>query len=176
MPNFEVRESFNLHVLASLTEKDDIQIGQVRSEIFASLNAGDLQKLLCVLRSLFASIPYRLHVDREAYYHSIFYAVMTVLGFDMKAEVSVSYGSIDAVLELDDHVYVMEFKYRDCTVDDASLENKQKLFDKALTEGMDQINKKGYHKKYMESGKALYLAAFAFLGRDDIQMKATRIE
>ncbi|MCL1809114.1 MAG: PD-(D/E)XK nuclease domain-containing protein [Clostridiales bacterium] len=36
---------------------------------------------------------------------------------------------------------------------------------------MKQIKEKGYAKKYEGSGKETYLAAFAFLGRDDIEMK-----
>ena len=36
---------------------------------------------------------------------------------------------------------------------------------------MEQIKEKGYHKKYGGSRKTIYLAAFAFLGRDEIEMK-----
>ncbi|MCL2152881.1 MAG: PD-(D/E)XK nuclease domain-containing protein, partial [Oscillospiraceae bacterium] len=76
---------------------------------------------------------------------------------------------VDAVLELDDKVYIMEFKYRNC-LPSASLEDKQKLFKEALEEGLTQIKSRGYYKKYTGSGKAIYHAAFAFLGRDDIEM------
>ena len=51
------------------------------------------------------SIPYQLHINREAYYHSIFLAVMSVLGFDMGTEVQTAKGRIDAVLEIDDKMY-----------------------------------------------------------------------
>ena len=99
-----------------------------------------------------------------------FYAVMNVLGFRMDAEVAVSKGRVDAVLELGDKVYVMEFKYGQCP-QDAGDEKKRKLFESALKEGMEQINEIGYHKKYSGSGKAVYRVAFAFLGRDDIEMR-----
>ena len=95
---------------------------------------------------------------------------MTLLGFDMDVEVSVSTGRVDAVLELDDKVYVMEFKYERCPPG-AGDEKKQQIFEKALKEGMEQITGKGYHKKYVGSGKAVYRVAFAFLGREDIQMR-----
>jgi len=36
---------------------------------------------------------------------------------------------------------------------------------------MEQINARGYHIKYAASGKAIYRVAFAFLGRDDIEMR-----
>jgi hypothetical protein len=170
MPNYEVRDAFNMHIIAELTEKGGVFADTAYKRIYGSLKAGDLQQMRDMLRGLFASIPYQLHIDREAYYHSIFYAVMSVLGFDMEAEVSVSKGRIDAILELDDKVYVMEFKYEDCPIG-ASLEDKQRLFETALTKGMGQIKEKGYRDKYVGGGKTIYLAAFAFLGKDDIEMR-----
>jgi hypothetical protein len=170
MPNFEVREAFYLNIIAEFTEKGDTFAETSYRKIGNSLKTGDLQEVLELLRSLFASIPYQLHIDREAYYHSIFYAVMSVLGFDMAAEVSTAKGRIDAVLELDDKVYVMEFKYRDCAPD-ALRETKQKLFEEALEEGMRQIKEREYAKKYAGSGKTICQAVFAFLGRDDIAMR-----
>ena len=129
----------------------------------------DLSKMRDLLRGLFASIPYELHVPVEAYYHSIFYAVMNVLGFNVDAEVSVAGGRMDAVLELGDKVYVIEFKYQNCPKD-ASPEDKEKLFATALAEGLQQIKDRGYANKYAGSGKTVHLAAFAFLGRDEIEL------
>jgi hypothetical protein len=77
---------------------------------------------------------------------------------------------VDAVLELEDRVYIMEFKYKDCPPG-ISDEDKQKLFEKALGEGMAQIKGRGYADKYAGSGKTIYQVVFAFLGRDDIEMK-----
>ena len=37
---------------------------------------------------------------------------------------------------------------------------------------MKQIKDKGYADKYEGSGKAIYHAAFAFLGRDEIEMRS----
>jgi len=172
MPNFEVREAFNMQIVAALTESGELRAGQAQIEICRALNNGNLQKMLDILRGLFASIPYELHIDREAYYHSIFYAVMSVLGFDMDVEVSVAKGRVDAVLELEETVYIMEFKYKNCPPK-ASEIDKQALFAAALTEAMDQLNDRGYSAKYLGSGKTIYKVAFAFLGRDDIEMKAS---
>ena len=169
IPNLEVREAFNLHILSALTENDDIHAGWARMDMTEALKAGNLEKMLEIMRGLFAAIPYNLHIEREAYYHSIFYAIMNVLGLEMDVEASVSKGRVDAVIELEDKVYVMEFKYKKCDPD-ASGEEKRKLSDAMLKEAMDQINERGYHKKYIGSGKNIYKAAFAFLGRDDIEM------
>ena len=172
MPNHEVRDAFNIQIMSALTESGDVRAGQAQIEIGRALSKGDLQKMLDILRGLFASIPYELHIDREAYYHSIFYAVMNVLGFDMDVEVSVSKGRVDAVLELDEIAYVMEFKYKACPPG-ASPESKEALFMAALDEAMGQLSSRGYAAKYAGSGKAVYQAAFAFLGRDDIAMRVS---
>ena len=169
MPNFEVREAFNMHVLTALSESSDVYAAQARREICGALRSGDLQKMRDILKGLFASIPYQLHINQEAYYHSIFYAIMSVLGFDMDVEVSVSMGRVDAVLEIEDKVYIMEFKYKNCTPD-AGSDVKEKLFAQALAEGINQIKERGYASKFIGSGKTVYQAAFAFLGRDDIEM------
>ena len=169
MPNFEVREAFNLNVMAELTENEEHFAETAYRKIQESLRVGDLQSMLETLRGLFASIPYQLHVGKESYYHSIFYAIMSLFGFRFDAEVSVSGGRIDGVLEYDDKVYVMEFKYKDCPRD-AAPEIKSKIFEKALEEGLRQIADKGYCKKYAGSGKTVYQAAFVFLGRDNIEM------
>ena len=174
IPNYEVRESLYMNIITEFTEQDadTSETAYLRSK--EAMRTGDMQKMLGILKGLFASIPYQLHIDREAYYHSIFYAVMSVLGFDMEAEVSTSKGRIDAVLELEDKAYVMEFKYHDCEPG-AAPEVKRKLFDAALDEGMKQIKEMGYADKFIGSGKEIRLAAFAFLGRDDIEMRTETI-
>jgi hypothetical protein len=169
VPNNEVREAFSLHILSGFTENYESGADMARLEIKEALREGDLQKMLDLLRGLFASIPYQLHVDAEAYYHSIFYAVMTVLGFRVDAEISVSKGRIDAVLELGDKVYIMEFKYVKCLPDIGPAE-KQAAIKKALEDGLSQIKSRGYPDKCLGSGKTICLAAFAFSGRDEIEM------
>ena len=171
IPNFEVKRAFGTQILASLTGKSNVKAGQARKEIMKALQVGDLPKIRQSLRGLFASIPYELHVPVEAYYHSIFYTVMNLLGFDVDAEVSVAGGRADAVLELGDKVYVIEFKYQNCPRN-ISPEDKEKLFATTLAEGLQQIKEKGYANKYAGSGKTIHLAAFAFLGRDEIELLA----
>ena len=168
-PNFEVKEAFNLHIISALTDNDSVKTGRMRLAIDRALHAGDLRDMLEILRGFFASIPYNLHIDQEAYYHSIFFAFMNALGFDMSVEVSVSKGRIDAVLELDEKVYIMEFKYINCP-HDASDEKKRKLFDDALSAAVRQLIDRGYSGKYKGSCKTIYQAAFAFLGRGEIEM------
>ena len=175
IPNFEVRDAFFSQLLASFTENDYFFTDNAYFDMKEALRNGDLQTVLVKLKSLFASIPYQLHVEKEAYYHSIFFCLMNVLGFKIDAEVSVSRGRIDATLELRDKVYVFEFKYENCP-NDADECTKRKIFEKTLEIGMKQINERGYADKYAGCGKTVYLAAFAFLGRSDVEMRHTVIQ
>ena len=170
IPNYEVRDAFSMQIVSAFTESGDVKAGQAKMQIGAALESGDLQKMLDILRGLFASIPYELHVKDEAYYHSIFYAVMTLLGFDIDVEVSASRGRVDAVLELGDKVYIMEFKYKQCP-SHINEEEKKTIFNSVLDDAMNQINSRGYCDKYIGSNKIIYKAAFAFLGRDSIEMR-----
>ena len=171
IPNLEVREALFSHLTAELTDREYNFTSDVYRQIRKALREGDLQSILNMLKSLFAAIPHHLHVNVEAYYHSIFFSVMTVLGFKIDAEVAVSKGRIDAALELEDKVYVFEFKYEACEPD-ADESEKIKLFEKALKQSMKQITDRGYADKFKGSGKTVYLAAFAFLGRDNVEMES----
>ena len=170
IPNLEVREAFNMNVITEFTESDGDATESAYWGLKEALRTGDLLRMRDILQSLFASIPYQLHVNAEAYYHSIFYAIMNLLGFSIETEVSVSGGRIDAVLDYADKVYIMEFKYAHCAPD-AAPEEKRKLFDKVLEEGLQQITDKGYADRYIGGGKEIIKAAFAFLGRDDIEVR-----
>ena len=108
----------------------------------------------------------------ESYYHSIFLAVLSLLGFDIEAETPTSRGKIDAVLEHSDKIYVMEFKYAPCPLN-APQDKKRRLLKRTLDAAMKQITEKGYSDKYAASGKTIYHVAITFIGRDNIEMRAT---
>ena len=170
IPNYEVREALNLHILAEFVESGAPSAETAYRRIKDSLKTGNLDIMLVTLKKLFASIPYEIHMRHEYYYHSIFYAIINLLGFETDAEVSVSGGRIDAVLELEDKIYIIEFKYKG-GAQNASPDEKRKLLAAACEEGMQQIKGKKYASKYIGGNKSVYLAAFAFLGRDEIDMK-----
>jgi hypothetical protein len=173
VPNLEVREAFNAHLLAAVTSGRGKIMQSLSQDIKKALQDGDLDRMLTLMKSIFASIPYELHMSNESYYHTIFYIIMSYLGFEIDAEVSTSRGRIDAVLELADCVYVFEFKYVDCKKD-ANARMKRRLSNKALKEGEKQIRDRGYADRFMGRDRKVVRAAFAFLGRDEIVMKVLR--
>jgi hypothetical protein len=109
-PNAEVREAWFSMMLGHFCGAAGTD-GQTSAAIMlAALRTGDRPRFERALVALFAAIPYDLHVNREAYYHSIFFAVLQATGGEVLAEPHTDKGRIDAVLKTRDTIYVIEFK------------------------------------------------------------------
>ncbi len=144
-PNEEVKESFLKHFLANYTTEETGIVGSKILDLVESARKDDLENFFTIIKSLFASIPSHLFIkDREAYYHSIIYMILKLLGVNIKVEDHTSKGRIDAVIETESHIYVMEFKMG--TSDEALL----------------QIEDRKYHEKYLSSGKSIQLIGVGF--------------
>ncbi|HMV80362.1 MAG TPA: AAA family ATPase [Leptospiraceae bacterium] len=110
-PNEEVRNSFFTHITASfLKDRTPAEVDPVILEMRRYLQKEDLKLFFEKLQSLFASVPYTLHLPYEAYYHSLFYMVLRLLGFRTETEVLTDKGRIDGIMELNDKIYIIEIK------------------------------------------------------------------
>ena len=110
-PNEEVRHSFLTYLLAGFTKKDEFEI---RPEAVALRDALIEEKpatFIQHLQSFIADIPSRLHLKKEAYYHSLVYMVFRLVGMQLLLEKETDKGRIDAVLELPNKVYIIELKF-----------------------------------------------------------------
>jgi hypothetical protein len=148
VPNREIQISLNNLFFNYLTSLSS-EVRRLKQDIHRILTAGDLDALRRHLQSIFSSIPYHNYKDGviqryEGYYASVVYAYMASLGFQIIAEDTTNKGRVDLTLILPDRIYVMEFK-----VDQEG---------KAL----EQIRQKGYHEKYLNQGKPIYLVGMGF--------------
>ncbi|NQZ11520.1 MAG: PD-(D/E)XK nuclease domain-containing protein [Algicola sp.] len=137
-PNYEVKKSFYDSVAARYGQGFTVAL-------LTHLNAGDIAAFFDTLALFFANIPYDLAVDREKYYQSLFYAILSLLGLDIEAEVHTNQGSIDCVLQTDDTIYVIEFKLNG-----------------TKEEALQQIYDKQYAQKYQGSDKTIVLLGVEF--------------
>ena len=176
-PNMEVRAAFNQHIVVGLTGISIDSSQSAQESMLDALDTGEPEKLADVLHRLFASIPYELHIDAEAYYHSILYAILGWLGFHIEAEVSTSRGRIDGVLELPPasasdkgKVYVIECKY---SRPEAG-KDQDILLEEAITRGFTQINDRGYSERYAGLGNEIYKTVIAVTGRDKVKVRHIR--
>lgn len=77
------------------------------------LRNGDAEGFIERLKAFLAGIPYDLRKNvgkYENYYHTVFYAIFSLLGVDVAAEYHTSEGSIDLVIRTADFIYILELK------------------------------------------------------------------
>lgn len=97
-----------------------------------------------ILKSVFADISHNLFLPQEDYYHAVVYLTLSLLSFTIHAERLTNLGRMDAVLELLDVVYIIEFK---------------------MTTGataIQQIQAKQYDLPFRNRGKRIILLGIAF--------------
>ncbi len=117
--------------------KHGTQLNTKYQQLCIALCKDDLDTFISVLKTLFAALPYQLD-KYESTYHNIIHTLLDVLGFHILSELPTNAGRIDAVIETAQTIFIMEFK-----VDSPS--------------GLDQIEKKRYHERFLHHGKKIML-------------------
>lgn len=144
-PNYEVKKSFFDSVVGHYSH---IETGIGQSYIWQltlQLKSGDVEGFFETLAEFFANIPYDITLSQEKYYQSLFYAIFTLIGFNIEAEVRTNKGRIDCVLHTDDVIYIIEFKLGGSKED-----------------ALQQILDKQYAQKYQSANKDIVLLGVAF--------------
>ncbi len=144
-PNLEVEESFNNSLLTYCTNirKQDAQ--GLMMNLVTAVGTGDADGFLKLFQSIFAGIPYAIHVKDEHYYQTVFFVVCDLLKLLVQAEICTSDGRIDLMVAAGEWIYVVEFKLNK-TADDA----------------MKQIENKDYALKYHKEDKRIMLIGVNF--------------
>ncbi len=151
-PNREVKTSLNNYILRYYTGGEGF-VSAHRLKLIEALKGNDVDKMIEVMKSHFASIPhdwYRKNkiAEYEGYYASVFYAYFASIGIDVRAEEPTSYGKVDMAVIMPKAVYVFEFKVTEG--------------DEGTGESLEQIKSKGYGQKYIGSGREVYLIGIEF--------------
>ncbi len=144
-PNKEVRDSFLSHLFGEYTQQGTNFSTRLLERIGEALEAGEVERFVQEMKILFASIPYHIFIgEREAYYHSIIYLALSLAGAAVNPEEPTNTGRIDAAVETEKQIYIMEFKIG------------------SAQEAMAQIKKKKYYEKYLSKGKEVILMGIGF--------------
>jgi len=157
-PNEEVRHSFLIYIVAAFMNKDEIAMQPEAYALRDALLEENIPQFVKKFQSFLADIPGRLHIPREAYYHSLVYLMLRIIGFRLLMEKETDKGRIDAVLVLPDKVYIIEFKFAAKT----NIKQASTLSRRALK----QIKDKKYYEPYMETNKRVLLLGLGFLGSE----------
>ncbi len=145
-PNQEVKASLTGHMFTAYSEIENSSDRSKFLKLPVYLEAKEYEKFFSVIKSIYATIPYTLSSKQdEAYFHSIFYLMITASGIDAKSEVLTSKGRIDMAMELASSIYIIEFKRNQSAED-----------------GLNQIRQKKYYERYLSAEKEIYLLAISF--------------
>lgn len=137
-PNYEVENAFLTYLLDAFSNTQQGFSEAHLWRLIDALNVYDLPLFFTMLKALFANIDYDLHLDYEKYYQTIFYLIFKLIGVRIDAEVRTHDGRIDAVVELDERIYLFEFK-----------------LDKDAKVALQQIQDHAYYQKYQVRGKPI---------------------
>jgi len=144
-PNMEVKESF-LEYLLSAFSKFEPGFGSVKVfRLQQALEKEDFEELKEVINELLYKVPYQLYDKKEKAFHLVVHVLFDYLGVNVHSEVNTSRGRLDAVVELDDKVYCIEFKV-----------------DESAEKALRQILERGYLDKYRSTGKKLIALGINF--------------
>lgn len=144
-PNMEVKEALLEFLLADFSSRFADEIAVLVDELKESLERGEVDRFVEVVRSIFAQIPYDMFVkDREAYYQTVIYLILKLIGISIRAEVETNLGRVDAVVETGDFIYIMEFKMA------------------AASAAINQIKEKKYYEQYAAAPKTVKLVGIGF--------------
>ncbi len=133
-PNNEVKISLEEYLLNTF-RYDNLETGRTKAFFMANaFKANDIEKVVEIVNALFSSIPSNLwQQENEAFYHALTHLTFSLLGVYVQSEINSSKGRLDAKVETDDTIYILEFK-----------------LDKSAEEALRQIEEKQYFKPYLD--------------------------
>ena len=139
-PNLEVKNSYLHGLLEAYTELKDSSTARIVMELHASLAQRDSERLKSTINHAFAQLPYDLwQKENEKFYHAIVHLMFSLLGVYIQSEVHTKKGRADALVELADDIYCLEFK-----------------LDKSADEALAQIGDRVYTERFKNSGKTIH--------------------
>ena len=140
-PNNEVRKGFLSILAANYFKPKSKEMASWTTDVIMALDRGDTDSFHRSLTAFLSSIPYDSHgslkdIDiTEKHFQYTFYLLLRLMGVYCNAihcEDRQSYGRVDCTLEMDEYVYIFEFK-----------------MDGTAREALEQIEKTGYAKPYL---------------------------
>lgn len=109
-PNKEVRKGFIESLMPAYVHLPARENTFYVMSFIKDLRAGNIDNCMERMKSFFASIPNKLNNKGEKHYQTIFYLLFRLMGQYVDAEVDTAIGRTDAVVRLQDAIYVFEFK------------------------------------------------------------------
>ena len=144
-PNLEVKGAFEAYLTGDCS---GLHADQVKDSVYRladKVSAGDVDGFLETMKVFFAKVPYDVHLKNENNFQLLFYSIFMLLGISITAESKTNNGRIDAVAANEDFVFIFEFK-----------------LNKSDEIALQQIKERDYYRRYMNSGKKIFLVGVNF--------------
>jgi len=167
-PNKEVEDGFLRCLVPCYITMIDSGIGLTIEKIRQALREENIEKLMLLMKSIVSDIPTALQKSMiENYYQTIVHVMLRLTGFQMVSELQGINGRADIVLQNRKSVFIFELK----AIDDSRNKNEsdedfekriEQLKENALTEALNQIEKKGYPSRFASSEKNMFKVSVVF--------------
>ncbi|MBR6371876.1 MAG: AAA family ATPase [Victivallales bacterium] len=144
-PNLEVKGSFETYLAGYCSGMQSAQVKDSVYRLADAVTAGDVDGFMEAMKVFFAKVPYDVHLKDENNFQLLFFSIFMLLGISITAESRTKQGRIDAVAANEDYVFVFEFK-----------------LDKSKELALEQIQERDYFRRYMNSGKKIFLVGVNF--------------
>ncbi len=145
-PNQEVKISFTECLLRSYEAPGSGLMSAQIVRLAQYLEREELDAFFETINAIYASIPYdKMTTLNEAYFHTLFYLMVSASGADARSEVLGHKGRIDLAILFADKVFVIEFK---CG--------------QGAEAALQQIRAKGYADRYRQTGRKVFLLGINF--------------
>lgn len=110
LPNREVKEGFLSFLLPYYSNLHGEDALFVVDDFVSEFREGNVEGFMKRLQSLFASVSYRMEMEREQNIHNALYMLMLLVGLEAKTEMATSDGRIDLFVKTDRFYYIIELK------------------------------------------------------------------
>ena len=137
-PNQEVERGFSRYLFRYYTPASQGQDSFVKDFVLAA-RAGQTDKFMKRLESLFAGQDYQIAGDAELYFHNAVALIFKLVGFYTETERHTSDGRMDMVVQTADYIYLFEFK-----------------LDKSVEEALEQIEEREYALSFAHDPRKLF--------------------
>ena len=137
-PNEEVERGFSRFLFRYYTPVSQGKDSFIKDFVMAT-EAGQVEKFMSLLETLFAGQDYQLAGDTELYFHNAVALIFKMVGFYTDTERHTSDGRMDMVVQTADYIYLFEFK-----------------MDKSVEEALAQIEKREYALPFAHDPRKLY--------------------
>ncbi|PIE66606.1 MAG: hypothetical protein CSA26_00115 [Desulfobacterales bacterium] len=147
-PNLEVSAAFTNSLLDLFSET--FRRNEIQGNIYSSLEDRDMEGFKSAIHALFAAIPYHNYTNNdiaryEGFYASVIFAWLSSAQLSLLVEDCTNKGRIDMSVEMDDTIYLIEFKV-----------------DMPEEKALAQIKANGYAEKYQAKDKKIVLIGIGF--------------